>query len=118
MRPGPGFNVVIGPNGTGKFCHAERVTIRLAKWYLYMFILMAYGLIILSGKSTIVSAITLGLGGNHNSLGRQKNLSDFVNNASPDADATIEIELSKSDGDNHTVQSTISKSGGRNGKIR
>ena len=29
MRPGPGFNVVIGPNGTGKFAHTVGVVVYL-----------------------------------------------------------------------------------------
>ena len=70
------------------------------------------------GKSTIVCAITLGLGGQVKSLARQKHLSDFVNNTNPDEDALIEIELSNTSGENHTIQSNITKSRGRNGFIR
>ena len=71
----------------------------------------------IKGKSTIVSAITLGLGGDKSTLGRQKHYSEFINNAR-DEDAQIEIELENSRGDNHIIGSRITKAGGKNGSVR
>eukprot|EP00048_Salpingoeca_helianthica_P017956 m.239909 g.239909 ORF g.239909 m.239909 type:complete len:1037 (-) comp22885_c0_seq1:27-3137(-) len=59
FHPGPGLNVVIGPNGTG--------------------------------KSSIVCAICIGLGGKLTLLGRQTEISGFVQNGKDKAE--IELEL-------------------------
>ena len=65
-----------------------------------------------------MSAIVLGLGGDCKTLGRQKTLAEFINNAKLDEDARIEIELDNTDGENHIIGSRISKSGGKGGSLR
>ena len=73
VRPLPGFNVVIGHNG--------------------------------SGKSALVNAICIGLGGNIDTLQRCDNITTFIKRDAEEA--KIEIELYNSSGDNHQVACSI-----------
>lgn len=61
FSPGPGFNIVVRPNG--------------------------------SGKSAIMSAITLCLGGDVSTLGRQSKTGEFVNVAASEQSKFAEIEV-------------------------
>ncbi|CAO3684313.1 unnamed protein product [Umbelopsis vinacea] len=60
-----------------------------------------------TGKSTIVCAIALGLGGSTSVLGRARNISEFVKTGQ--TDATIEIELKRISGPNLIIQRSIQK---------
>jgi chromosome segregation ATPase len=60
-----------------------------------------------TGKSTIVCAIALGLGGATSVLGRARNLSEFVKTGQ--TSATIEIELRRISGQNLIIQRSIQK---------
>merc|ERR1719244_2156773 len=73
IRPRPGFNVLIGHNG--------------------------------SGKSALVNAICIGLGGNIDTLQRCDNITTFIKRDAEEA--KIEIELYNSSGDNHQVACSI-----------
>ncbi|ORY95701.1 AAA domain-domain-containing protein, partial [Syncephalastrum racemosum] len=61
-----------------------------------------------TGKSTIVCAIALGLGGSPALLGRAKNIAEFVK--SGETEATIQIELKRTKvARNVVIQRTINK---------
>lgn len=60
-----------------------------------------------TGKSTIVCAIALGLGGSTSVLGRARNISEFVKTGH--TNATIEIELRRLSGQNLVIQRSIQK---------
>ncbi|KAG2181344.1 hypothetical protein INT43_008927 [Umbelopsis isabellina] len=60
-----------------------------------------------TGKSTIVCAIALGLGGATSVLGRARNISEFVKTGQ--TSATIEIELRRISGHNLVIQRSIQK---------
>jgi len=77
VRPLPGFNVVIGHNG--------------------------------SGKSALVNAICIGLGGNIDTLQRCDNITTFIKRNADEA--RVEIELYNSSGDNHEVACYINVKG-------
>ncbi|CAO3703824.1 unnamed protein product [Rhizopus stolonifer] len=61
-----------------------------------------------TGKSTIVCAIALGLGGAPNLLGRAKNIQEFVKTG--EDEATIAIELKKVNDRNIVIQRSFKKS--------
>jgi chromosome segregation ATPase len=61
-----------------------------------------------TGKSTIVCAIALGLGGSPNLLGRAKNIAEFVKTG--EDEATISIELKKINVRNVIIQRSFKKS--------
>lgn len=61
-----------------------------------------------TGKSTIVCAIALGLGGSPNLLGRAKNIQEFVKTG--EDEATIAIELKKVNERNVVIQRSFKKS--------
>lgn len=62
-----------------------------------------------TGKSTIVCAIALGLGGTPALLGRAKNIAEFVKTG--EDEAMIQIELKRTGGrPNAVIQRTIQKS--------
>lgn len=61
-----------------------------------------------TGKSTIVCAIALGLGGSPNLLGRAKNIQEFVKTG--EDEATIAIELKKVNDRNVVIQRSFKKS--------
>ncbi|CAO3590457.1 unnamed protein product [Absidia cylindrospora] len=61
-----------------------------------------------TGKSTIVCAVALGLGGSPLLLGRARNISDFVKTG--EEQATIQIELKKVNDQNVVIQRKINKS--------
>jgi chromosome segregation ATPase len=61
-----------------------------------------------TGKSTIVCAIALGLGGSPNLLGRQKNIAEFVKTG--EDEANIKITLKKVQGPNVVIERHITKS--------
>ncbi|KAI7902561.1 uncharacterized protein BX663DRAFT_62074 [Cokeromyces recurvatus] len=61
-----------------------------------------------TGKSTIVCAIALGLGGNPNLLGRAKNIAEFVKTG--EDEATISIELKQVNVRNIIIQRSFRKS--------
>ena len=77
VEPLPGFNVVIGHNG--------------------------------SGKSAIVNALCIGLGGDIESLQRCENLTTFVRRGAKEAN--ISIELYNREGENWVVESSLSARG-------
>eukprot|EP00092_Neocalanus_flemingeri_P017230 GFUD01018633.1.p1 GENE.GFUD01018633.1~~GFUD01018633.1.p1 ORF type:complete len:1079 (-),score=372.19 GFUD01018633.1:403-3639(-) len=77
VRPLPGFNVVIGHNG--------------------------------SGKSALVNAICIGLGGNIDTLQRCDNITTFIKREAEEA--RIEIELYNGSGDNFEVGCSITIKG-------
>lgn len=77
VRPLPGFNVVIGHNG--------------------------------SGKSALVNAICIGLGGNIDTLQRCDNITTFIKREAEEA--RIEIELYNGSGDNYQVACNINIKG-------
>ncbi|KAF7723238.1 Structural maintenance of chromosomes protein 5 [Apophysomyces ossiformis] len=60
-----------------------------------------------TGKSTIVCAIALGLGGAPSLLGRAKNIAEFVQTG--EDEAMIKIELKKTSGRNVIIQRNIQK---------
>ncbi|KAI8330176.1 P-loop containing nucleoside triphosphate hydrolase protein, partial [Chlamydoabsidia padenii] len=60
-----------------------------------------------TGKSTIVCAVALGLGGSPLLLGRARNIADFVKTG--ENNASIQIELKKVTGPNVVIQRTINK---------
>ncbi|KAI8374537.1 uncharacterized protein BYT42DRAFT_576698 [Radiomyces spectabilis] len=60
-----------------------------------------------TGKSTIVCAIALGLGGSTSLLGRAKNIAEFVKTG--ENEAMIRIELKKTTGPNLVIQRNIQK---------
>lgn len=60
-----------------------------------------------TGKSTIVCAIALGLGGSTSVLGRARNISEFVKTGK--TNATVEIELKRMPGRNLVIQRNIQK---------
>ncbi|KAI9286759.1 P-loop containing nucleoside triphosphate hydrolase protein [Umbelopsis sp. AD052] len=60
-----------------------------------------------TGKSTIVCAIALGLGGSTTVLGRARNISEFVKTGK--TNATVEIELKRMVGRNLIIQRNIQK---------
>ncbi|KAH8548434.1 P-loop containing nucleoside triphosphate hydrolase protein [Umbelopsis sp. PMI_123] len=60
-----------------------------------------------TGKSTIVCAIALGLGGSTSILGRARNISEFVKTGK--TNATIEIELKRMSGHNLIIQRNMQK---------
>ncbi|ORZ12799.1 P-loop containing nucleoside triphosphate hydrolase protein [Absidia repens] len=66
-----------------------------------------------TGKSTIVCAVALGLGGSPLLLGRARNISDFVKTG--EEEASIQIELKKVDGQNVVIQRKINKSNNSSG---
>ncbi|KAI7872034.1 hypothetical protein BDF14DRAFT_1755553 [Spinellus fusiger] len=61
-----------------------------------------------TGKSTIVCAIALGLGGSPSLLGRAKNITEFIKTGADEA--TIQIELKRTRERNVVIQRTIQKS--------
>ena len=62
-----------------------------------------------TGKSTIVCAVALGLGGAPSLLGRAKNISEFVKTG--EDEAMIQIELKRTGGKrNVVIQRNITKS--------
>ena len=75
FSPGPGLNLVIGANGTG--------------------------------KSSIVCALALGLGGAPSLLGRAKDITEFVKHGT--SKATIEIELFRKNKANVVIKRVIQK---------
>ena len=77
IRPKPGFNVLLGHNG--------------------------------SGKSAIVNAICIGLGGSIDTLQRFDNIATFVKRGA--AEAMIEITLYNSNGEDHKVTCVITSKG-------
>ena len=77
IRPLPGFNVLLGHNG--------------------------------SGKSAIVNAICIGLGGSIDTLQRCDNIATFVRRGAEEA--KIEITLYNGNGEDHLVTCVISKKG-------
>ena len=77
IRPLPGFNVLLGHNG--------------------------------SGKSAIVNAICIGLGGSIDTLQRCDNIATFVRRGAEEA--KIEITLYNGNGEDHKVTCVISKKG-------
>ncbi|SAM05558.1 hypothetical protein [Absidia glauca] len=60
-----------------------------------------------TGKSTIVCAVALGLGGSPLLLGRARNIADFVKTG--ESNASIQIELKKVTGPNAVIQRNINK---------
>jgi chromosome segregation ATPase len=74
-----------------------------------------------TGKSTIVCAIALGLGGSTSILGRARNISEFVKTGK--TNATIEIELKRMSDHNLIIQRNMQKANNSsqwklNGKYR
>lgn len=65
-----------------------------------------------TGKSTIVCAIALGLGGAPSLLGRAKNIAEFVKTG--EEEATITIELKKVGVRNIVIQRTFRKNDNTN----
>ncbi|KAI9016538.1 hypothetical protein CLU79DRAFT_763165 [Phycomyces nitens] len=65
-----------------------------------------------TGKSTIVCAIALGLGGAPSLLGRAKNVTEFIKTGADES--TIQIELKNGNGKNITIQRTIHKANNQN----
>jgi chromosome segregation ATPase len=65
-----------------------------------------------TGKSTIVCAIALGLGGTPSLLGRAKNIAEFVKTG--EEEATIAIELKKVGVRNIVIQRTFKKNDNTN----
>lgn len=76
IQPGPGMNLVLGPNGTG--------------------------------KSSIVSAICVGLNGNPKLLGRATRVLDYIKQGKHDA--YIEIELFSRQGQNTVIRRSFRRS--------
>ena len=77
IRPLPGFNVLLGHNG--------------------------------SGKSAIVNAICIGLGGSIDTLQRCDNIATFVRRGADEA--KVEITLYNSNGEDHKVACVITNKG-------
>ena len=78
LEPAPGFNVVIGHNG--------------------------------SGKSALISAICLGLGGDIETLARNESVTTFVKRGAKEARITVELHNSQ-EGENWVVSSVITSKG-------
>ena len=78
LEPAPGFNVVIGHNG--------------------------------SGKSALISAICLGLGGDIDTLARNESVTTFVKRGAREARITIQLH-NACEGDNWVVSSCITDKG-------
>ena len=64
-----------------------------------------------SGKSSIVTALCICLGGDLDFLNRQTDVSSLVNNSSGNAEAQIEVELFDPQSDNTVVQCSIFNNG-------
>ena len=60
-----------------------------------------------TGKSSIVCALCLGLGGKTNLLGRAREIGEFVKHG--ESKATIELELFNKDGLNYTIKRVITR---------
>ena len=65
-----------------------------------------------SGKSSIVTALCICLGGELKFLNRQSDLSSLVNNSSSSSEAQVEVELFDPNDDNIIVQCSIFNDGG------
>ena len=65
-----------------------------------------------SGKSSIVTALCICLGGELKFLNRQSDLSSLVNNSSRSSEAQVEVELFDPNDDNIIVQCSIFNDGG------
>ena len=63
-----------------------------------------------SGKSALISAICLGLGGDIETLARNESVTTFVKRGAKEARITIELHNSQ-DGDNWEVGSVITSQG-------
>ena len=101
VRLGPHLNMVLGPNGVGTrrhihthacpsaaFCSAAHLRVVLL---LLLLVLLLVLLLCHAGKSTIVCAICLGLGGDEKSLGRVPSVSGYIKRQQ--AQAEVEVEL-------------------------
>ena len=64
-----------------------------------------------SGKSSIVTALCICLGGDLDFLNRQTDVSSLVNNSSDSSEAQIEVELFDPQSDNTVVQCSIFNNG-------
>lgn len=64
-----------------------------------------------SGKSSIVTALCICLGGNLDFLNRQTDVSSLVNNSSNSSEAQIEVELYDPQSENTVVQCSIFNNG-------
>ena len=70
-----------------------------------------------SGKSSIVTALCIALGGDLGNLNRQTEISSLINNNTDASEALIEVELYIREGENKTVQCTVSNSRGLSFKV-